>query len=457
MLKNIIVIATLGYLMVSAFFVRIENFKQGELRSIDEIVYYRMGAQVSRDIHQYNTIAYGKELAATGRELPAYFFEPLFKHPPFFTFFIAIFLKVFGNTLLSAEYVPLIFGILTIPLIYLLGNKLYGWQVGLLSAIFFTLDPMSIICSQKVWMETTVAFLTVLSVYFFVKALKDRNDIFFVVSGIVSGLAAANKYNGALATIIFILYAFLYEKSLFKNKKFLISIIMPVVVLLPWFAWNFSVYGKQYLLMQEQMHSSKSHAHQMLRNAVAFLLLALAGYLLTKKIKNDFTKPSLIIQILGGAVCIFLFWPKMLLSLQLVHLPLTSWAGATFYGSPPTFYVDRLLEFSSIYLIAFLAYFVPLKELQAIDKLLRVSPLIILLFFTVWAGYQSRYIVAAIPFLIIMACQWLWQVYVSAENSPSMSSRLLLRVCVLLVLVFSVVKMQFINTYVSFPNDMCYF
>lgn len=457
MLRKTLIIFTLGFLTLSAFFIRLENFKRGEMRGIDEIVYYRMGAQVSRDISDYNTIPYGKELAAGGRELPPYFFEPLFKHPPFFTFFVALFIKIFGNSLLSAEYVALLFGVLTIPLVYLLANKLYGWQAGLLSAIIFSFDPMSVICSQKVWMETTVAFFTVLSVYFFIRALKDKDQNQFILSGAASGFAALNKYNGTLPTVAFVVYALLFDRALFRNKKFILGLIMPVLMLLPWFAWNWAVYGQHSLAMQGELHAGKPHEAQMLRNAAAFALLGLSGFLLARKVKKDFIKSKLVIRVSVAVVCLALFWPNILLSLQLTHLPVTSWAGAAFYGSPPTFYADRLLEFSSIYLIVFFAYLIPLKETTASERVLLMSPLVVLVFFSIWAGYQSRYIAAAIPFLVVIAGAWLWRVYAKGEELPFGWERLLLRACVLFILIFSLAKMQIINLYVSYPNDMCYF
>ena len=88
----------LGSLMISAFLYVLKTSKNSQSRSIDEIVYYRMAKQI---VHQgfsgYNSIPYGRELAETGRVLPQYFFEPLFKHPPLFTLLIAFSMKLFRS------------------------------------------------------------------------------------------------------------------------------------------------------------------------------------------------------------------------------------------------------------------------------------------------------------------------------------------------------------------------
>src|SRR3989338_7152702 len=96
-LKRAFIILMLGSLMASAFFIRLENFKKSSSRTIDEIVYYRMAKQILQEgLKGYHTIPYGKELHEAGRPLPDYFFEPLFKHPPVFTFLITFFMFLFG-------------------------------------------------------------------------------------------------------------------------------------------------------------------------------------------------------------------------------------------------------------------------------------------------------------------------------------------------------------------------
>ena len=120
----------LGLLTVSAFFIRLENFKNSELRSIDEIVYYRMAKQVlDEGLSGYHTIPFGEELAAQGRPLPEYFHQPLFKHPPVFTFLSVVSMKIFGPKLISAEYISLLLSVLMIPLIYLLGQDFLPYQL----------------------------------------------------------------------------------------------------------------------------------------------------------------------------------------------------------------------------------------------------------------------------------------------------------------------------------------
>ena len=232
--KKVSIIIFLSILSLSAFLIRLENFKNSPARTIDEIVYYRMGAQIlDQGLSGYQTIAYGKELAATGRPLPDYFFRPLFQHPPLFTLFVALSMGLFGKTLLAAGYVSLLLAALMIPLIYLLGTLIANRTIGLFAAFFLWLDPINIICSQKVWMDTTIAFFTLLAVLFFVCALKKERNFYFILSGIAVACAANTKLTGILIAGTMILFVLLYRRDLFRNRTFLLSLLLPFVLLIP--------------------------------------------------------------------------------------------------------------------------------------------------------------------------------------------------------------------------------
>ena len=162
-LKKLFIITFLGILIVSAFYTRLNSFLKNNYENctIDEIIYYRLGMQLKNDLSDYNIIPYAQSLTPENKELPDYFFQPLFKHPPFFSLCIAFSMKIFGETWLAAEYVSLLFGVFMIPLVYLLGISIFGHRVAILATILLWLDPISIICTQKVWMDTTMDLLKI--------------------------------------------------------------------------------------------------------------------------------------------------------------------------------------------------------------------------------------------------------------------------------------------------------
>ncbi len=469
-IKKILIILFLAFLTISAFLIRLSNFEKSPARSIDEIVYYRMGKQILQEgLSGYNTIPYGREMAATGRPLPPYFFEPLFKHPPLFTFLITLSMKIFGPLLVSAAYIPLLFGVFLIPLVYILGTLLFNRRIGLLSAFFLWIDPVTVMCSQKVWMETTVAFFTLLSAVFFAAGLKSNNDWFFILSGLSSGLAVNTKYPAALITVAFVFYAFFYHKDLFYNKKFQISLALPFFSLLPWMYWNCRVYGLKSIPQHEELTALFKIFPA--KWAIVFLVgIILAAVLWLKERfshQGNAARPdmeSLPSSSLKKISILFLLFLGILLkdnllhSLQFNHLPLVSWAGGVIYANGSAlFYLGRLIEYSFLYALAFTALFIYRPDHDPEVALLRSSAFIILIFYIMWGNYQSRYILAAIPFLVILGVHFWTENF---EKVRSLKSRL---VYVLgaggwtAVMIYTVAKTYAINLLLSYPNDMCYF
>jgi len=474
-IKKILIIFLLGSLSISAFFIRLENFENSRARTIDEIVYHRMGIQVKQDISQYNTIAYGKELASNGRELPAYFFQPLYKHPPIFTFLISSSLRLFGNSLFSAGYVSIFLAALMIPMIYLLGRLLFDRSVGILAAIFLWMDPVSIICSQKVWPDTSIAFFTLLSVLLFCYAIKNKGDYFFILSGIASGLATNVKYPGILVTIGIATFALIYRKDLFRSKKFWMGLVMPFITLIPWIAWNYRVYGSEVIKRQGIMHSAFQHVMREVfssRNLAIIAMLfvvALVLYIYSRRRKEKMvpskanTGPWSITwwkDIVLGAVSILVIivlHQHIFNSLDLTFIPRTSWYMGSFANESSAFYFGRLIEFSFVYIFAFAAFFINKGNEADNAAILRVSTLVMLVFFIAWRNFQSRYILGSIPLLLLLASDVIVSLWRKVLAMDSFALRLALKISMAVILLLIFTKAYIINTSVSFPNDLCYF
>lgn len=460
----------LGLLAASAFFVRLENFKNTELRSIDEIVYYRMAKQVyAEGLSGYNTIPYGKELAAQGRELPDYFFEPLFKHPPVFTLLMVGMFHLIQPSFFVAGSLSILLSSLMIILVYWLGVMIADRRAGMFAAILLWMDPIVIMSSQKIWMDTTIAFFTLLSVCFFVWALKEKRDIGFLLSGWCTGMAVNTKYTGILIVLVYGLHAILYEKELLKNRFFWMGIALPFILLIPWFMWNASVYAGDIIGTQGELRdlilSLKRHA--ML--GIGLLLGAAAGTVMflkmrknktrriAKEVNGDYSQLVRYSYIFVGLLIAILLSENIKHSLSPFYIPTNSWQLGFFRGELPTFYFGRLLEYSFLYVFAYFVLLAYSPEEEPLRPVVRLSALVILAFFIVWGNYQSRYVLSAVPFLLILATELIVGLYDRIKNIPNLPLRALIKACLVLLVVYSFYKTMFINLFLSFPNDVCYF
>ncbi len=464
---NIWVALFLIFLMVTAFHNRLVNFKNSPARTTDEAVYVSMTKQIiGQGLSGYNAISYGEILEKQGRVVYDYFRRPLYKHPPLFTFFLVAFVKLFGSNYMAAGFVSILMHVLTIPLVYMLGALLCDRRVGFCAALLYWMDPVSIICSQKIWPASTICFFSTLAIVCFVKAYKDRSGGFYILSGVASGLATVTKYTGFHATMLIYLYALIYDRTLFKNKFFCISFLLPFVVLMPWVYWNYAVYGSE-VLAQQTVHNhilkvigALSPIQTILFALVGIIAIAIFGVLLMRSSQAQVSNAEIaggfpkILPVTMAALFIAGLWPQIINGFTVSFLPSVSW-GPNTNPQVPLFYFGRLVEFNPAYLLAFAMFFISDNKKKL--GLLRIGVFVILGFFIIWGNYQSRYIIAAIPFLLILASEALVKWYDYVEKIDGFWPRIILKLGLVFVVGFGVFRTTYVNYYLSFTNDMCYF
>lgn len=477
---NVVIAIVIIFITVVAFMQRMHNFKGSTARTIDEAVYFRMALQINENVSDYNTIPYGDELRATGRSLPKYFALPLFKHPPVFTYGIATFTNIFGAKWSVAAIFPILMGVLLIPLTFLLGSLVYSRMVGLFAALCMFNDPIGILSSQKIWMDTTIAFFSVLAVYFFLVALKHKVNIFYILSGLASGIAVNTKYTGILVVFGIGLYALVNNRYLFTKKSFWISMLLPFVMLLPWIYWNYSTYGIDVLTMQVGTHGGFDRFLKVFVNPYFLIFIIscvfLAIYFYRRKIalnaidENKTDDPveeeieivqNKIISVVSicfvGFIFIVLLKDSFLNALNYMSIPSNSWQLGFFRNEPPWFYLGRLVEYSLIYTAALFVLLRYQPKENQFAALLRITSLVVLLFFIAWRGYQSRYILTLLPFLLVLASDFIVCLWKQIEQIKNLGFKQTCRFLILFFVVYAFIKTAYINQVLSFPNNTCYF
>jgi len=459
-------------LAVSAFVVRTQNFLHTPAWTIDERVYFVLGSQTSKNLFDYNTIFLADHLAEENPQhatLSEYFRQPLFKHPPVFPWLLALSFKIFGVTHLSPIIMPALFGSLLILLGYLYGRLFFNETVGMLTAFCLWLDPVNIICSQKIWMETSLSFWTLLTVFLFALGLRKNKDKFFILSGIASGLAVLTKYPGILGTLVVVLYALFLSPELFRKKKFLFGIALPLLMLMPWAIWNIFIFGFHPFQNFLQLHGSPVRIGILLLLA----LTPLAVTLILKKraglpkpntsvepIPEETTAPTLLdrirpnIIIIYGILFFLALWPNIFNALYFKRFPFVSWQGGFFQH--PLFYFGRFIEFSGVYLFAFIPFFLR-RERTKDEILLYLTTLVLFIFYLTWGNYQSRYIMAVTPLLLAIAMNFITELFGKLRTVNNRALRISGMVGLAGLLLYFFLKTNYINFLISYPNDLCYF
>jgi len=395
-----------------SIFLRYYGFQQPHGLTFDEGIYSGVLArQLQEDPTNYSTQRAYEVIKATGRYTPEYLNRPLFKHPPLYSYLIALFYKFFGISDLTAVSVSIWLGCLMVLTVFFLGKVLYDNRVGILAAFYVCIDPVHWVCSERIWMETTLSFFILLAVFLFALGLKQKYCL--PLCGISIGLAMVTKYPGILPLFIIFSFTVLKNRSLLKQKSFWLLCLMPFLVFLPWIIWNWRVYGNLFesVISVHDLNSAIGHYVQSLLERKWLLIIILFGGGIAALMRNKITrKLKKVMQNLCLLVFAFAFITIPFLRGMITEAfawkdtILTGWSNP-FTGEPWHFYLTRLNELSPVYLFSFLSLFLIFKKNKG-DWLLLLSSIWTLGAFILLRNYQSRYILPAVPFLIILSARF---------------------------------------------------
>lgn len=251
---------------IGYYVLAIDSFPRAPHRTFDEAVYHQLAIQLKDDLYDYNTFQF--VLENTGPPLPEYFSRPLFKHPPLFSYLLLITQSFFGSEYTDSAIVPAFFGAATILLVYRLGKMIYNRWVGVASALLLALNPIHIICGQKLWPATTMSFFMVGAAVLTLLAVKRKQPIILLLASAAIGCAVLTKYPGIFMLPLLAIPAWLMKPGW---KIFSAFLLIPFIFLVPWIQWNLEIYGPEFLSNSVFIHFSSRHREN------PMLILAILG------------------------------------------------------------------------------------------------------------------------------------------------------------------------------------
>ena len=166
--------------------------------------------------------------------------------PPLYSIAIAPFFAILGKSAFAAKLPSLIIACFLLPLvIYSLAKELSGSKyVGLAAGFHVLLYPAIFGASLRCLSDVIYVFVFCAAVLFSAKSLDDENSFYY--AGVFLGLAYYAKGSGLLLIPAYVLFHIIARFSVRKvvtNRKFLLSLLIAFLVLLPWFIRNYVHFG----------------------------------------------------------------------------------------------------------------------------------------------------------------------------------------------------------------------
>lgn len=163
-------------------------------------------------------------------------------HPPLYYLLFDGWISVFGTSAVAVRSLSVIFSIAILPVVYLLGRRLFNHYVGLFGIAFLAVSRFHIYHAQEARMYAVFAFFAALSFYFFIRFSQDRDTISLFGYAAFTALAVFTHVYGVfiIATqgLFWIGAAFLplEEKHYPGFRRWIAAHILLTVLISPWIA-----------------------------------------------------------------------------------------------------------------------------------------------------------------------------------------------------------------------------
>lgn len=159
-----------------------------------------------------------------------------------YLFLMAIPLKLFGANPFGLRFIEAFAGSVTIPLLFLLGRRLFDARIGFIAAAITAVSHYHLHFSHIVPGETLDPLLAVATFYLLYRGLEDRDINSLILSGITLGLAQYMFVGARLIGVIVIAYVallfFLERRSILENLSGLaLFALAALLVSAPMIRW----------------------------------------------------------------------------------------------------------------------------------------------------------------------------------------------------------------------------
>lgn len=199
-------------------------------------------------------------------------------HPPLFFFLTHLALRLGDSEWIVRLPVAMI-GIVTIPLLYALGKRIFGREVGLAAALLLAVSPFHVHFSREARMYPLLALLSLLSLYALWRALEENTRPWWAVFTVATVLNLYTHYFALLATAGTVLFAVVavgydwlaHRKRQAKQTVVRLVLCCSIVALayLPWLStMRINFFQRQADRAVQQQASSLAVGSALLRQAL---------------------------------------------------------------------------------------------------------------------------------------------------------------------------------------------
>lgn len=170
----------------------------------------------------------------------ASFFDDYIYRTPIYPLFIAFIKLISGNFFaIALPWLQHLLGVIMAVLVYFIGKKVFDKTVGFLAGLLTGINAYQVYWEHNTMSDFFFAFMTVVSFYFFLKALMEdkRND--YIIFGILFGLNLLTRPLFQMFFVVFPVLIYIFNQNLKSTIRRFVLIMIPIIIIVsPWFFQN---------------------------------------------------------------------------------------------------------------------------------------------------------------------------------------------------------------------------
>jgi len=157
--------------------------------------------------------------------------QEVYFRAPFYVYILGFIYAVFGHSLLAARIFGHLVGLVSVAITYLLARRLLSKKTAVIAGIVHALYPVAIYFESELLVDSLFMMLLELSVLFFLITLEKQNLRWYILTGLVIGLAAITRPIVIALVPLYVIWIFINGISL--KKAFIdILILMAAMILM---------------------------------------------------------------------------------------------------------------------------------------------------------------------------------------------------------------------------------
>ena len=163
--------------------------------------------------------------------------EPNNFRAPVYPLWLAFIYLMLGSFSFAVPIGIIVFSF-TAPLTYLIAKELFNEKIALLSGILAAIEPWAAFLTGTIMSEQLFMPIFLLSVYLFIKYLKQDLPTFLYFSTGFLGIAVLTRPNALYLFPVFLIFAILKNRNIKSLKNIALAILTFIIVVFPWLLRN---------------------------------------------------------------------------------------------------------------------------------------------------------------------------------------------------------------------------